>query len=433
MVKNWNDDLVMNGHAVSPKRSSDRPAVLIAHPTGNQFLRNALKSLVEHQMLAEFWTTFAWNPDLPLSYLLPGGLRGQLARRAFSEVPGHQIKTTPWRELVRLGIRDTPMGRILSSGERPFSVIGIYRDFDRHVARRVTEINLNIVYAYEGGALQTFREAKARGITAVYEYPSDYINWLHKLFHEEAERNPEFADLLGSLKDPVSHLEWKQEELQLADYVFVPSEHVRQTLAGALPDVNIRVIHYGAPDVKPRNHFHTDSGKPLKVLFTGSLGQRKGIGYLLEAIGTLGSQVELTMIGRRLRPHARVDEACRRWHWHETLPYSEVLRVMQESDVLVLPSLSDAFGLVVLEAMACGLPVIVTPNTGASELIQDGLEGFVVPICSAEAIAEKLEVLHRDRDRLVEMSHQAQATAAKNSWDNYRANWIRVIKSLASH
>jgi glycosyltransferase involved in cell wall biosynthesis len=384
-------------------------------------------------MLAEFWTTFSWNPELPWSRLLPSGLRARLARRTFPEAPEHQIKTAPWREVVRLGIRATPMAGILCSGERAFSVIGIYRNFDRQVARRVTELNLNIAYAYEGGALQTFREAKLRGVTAVYEYPSAYLHWLHKLFYEEAERNPEFAGLLGSLKDPASHLAWKEEELRCADYVFVPSETVRQSLAGVVPDENIRVIHYGAPDIKPRNKFNADAGRPLKVLFAGSLGQRKGIGYLLEAIDMLGSQVELTMIGRRLSPNARVDDACRRWNWHETLPHPEVLRVMQESDVLVLPSLSDAFGLVVTEALACGLPVIVTPNTGASEIIQDGQEGFVVPICRADAIAERLQMLHRDREMLVEMSRQAQVTAAKNSWDKYRADWARIVTSLAWH
>ena len=81
----------------------------------------------------------------------------------------------------------------------------------------------------------------------------------------------------------------------------------------------------------------------------------------------------------------RVDEACRRWRWFETLPHSQVLDVMMESDVLVLPSLGEGFGLVVTEALACGLPVIVTPNVGASDLVRDGQEGFVVPVCSADA------------------------------------------------
>jgi starch synthase len=408
-----------------------RPTVLMAHPTGNQNLRNALRSLVEHEMLAEFWTTLSWNPDVPWSLLLPGGIRTQLARRTFTEAPEHQIKTAPWREVVRLGMRSAPMSGILCSGERPFSIIGIYRNFDRQVARRVTELRPNIVYAYEGGSLQTFRAAKKQAITTIHEQSSCYWHWVRRLVAEEAERSPEFANLLLSRRDPAGHLEWKEEELKLADYVFVASRQVFRTLVGVVPEEKIRIISYGAPEVRPRRQWNLNANAPLKVLFVGNLGQHKGIGYLLQAVDLLGNHVELTMIGRRRHPNVSVDNACRRMPWHETLPHSQVLDIMQQADVLVLPSLIDAFGLVVTEALACGLPVIVTPNTGASEMIHDGREGFVVPICSAEAIAEKLEVLHRDRERLAEMSRQAQVTAAENSWENYRVNWARAVRGLA--
>lgn len=411
--------------------SRGRPAVLMAHPTGNQNLRNALRSLVEHQMLAEFWTTLAWNPEWPWIRLLPRGMRGQLARRTFTEAPGQQIKTAPWREVVRLGMRATPMAGILSSGERAFSIIGIYRQFDNHVARRVSKLLPDMVYAYEGGARQTFRAARKHGITTIYEQPSGYWHWESKFFAEEAERNPEFASLLPALTEPSRHLEWKDEELRLADYVFVPSDHVRQTLREVVAEEKIRVIGYGAPAVSQAKQVSLDSKRPLKVIFAGSLVQRKGIGYLLDAVKMLGSHVELLLVGRRIGPHPTVDAACNRYRWIESLSHTQMLEMMHKSDVLVLPSLTDAFGLVVTEALACGLPVIVTPNTGASEIIQNGREGFIVPICRADAIAERLETLHRDRDLLANMSRQAQATAAKNSWDNYRANWARAVRSLA--
>ena len=86
---------------------------------------------------------------------------------------------------------------------------------------------------------------------------------------------------------------------------------------------------------------------PLKVLFVGALIQRKGIGYLLEAIEMLGAKVESTLIGMRFAANARVDAACERWRWIETISHDEVMKEMMQSDVLVLPSLSEAFG-------ACG-------------------------------------------------------------------------------
>jgi starch synthase len=198
-----------------------------------------------------------------------------------------------------------------------------------------------------------------------------------------------------------------------------------------VPDEKIRVITYGAPEVKPRAQRNLDATRPLKVLFVGNLGQHKGIGYLLKAMDMLGGRAELTLVGRRLHPNPKVDEACRRWRWHENLPHAQVLDAMQQADVLVLPSLSEGCALVVLEALACGLPVVVTPNTGSLAFVRDGREGFVVPICQAEAIAERLEVLHQDRELLSEMSRWAQATAAENSWENYRADLAGLVRSLA--
>jgi glycosyltransferase involved in cell wall biosynthesis len=143
----------------------------------------------------------------------------------------------------------------------------------------------------------------------------------------------------------------------------------------------------------------------------------------------LGSDIELTLIGQRFAPNDLVDTACKRWRWFETIPHSQVLDVMMRSDVLVLPSISEAFGLVVTEALACGVPVIVTPNVGACDLVCDGREGFVVPVCSAEAIAERLNQLNRDRGLLAQMSHNAQATAARQPWDNYRDTFAETVRA----
>jgi len=407
-----------------------QPSVVISHPTGNQNVRNVLRSLAEREMLAEFWTTVAWNPQSRWNQMLPSGIRMLLERRTYAEAPRERMKCVPWREMVRLAAGPTPFSGLLTSGERPFSIIGVYRHLDDKVAHRLRSLHPDAVYAYEGCALQTFREARQLGITTLYEQPSSYWYWVRGLLTQEAERSPEFARLLPNLADSAEHLEWKDEELSLADSVFVASQHVRRTLAGAVPDEKIRVLHYGAPDVRLREQVVTDPARPLRVLFVGVLVQHKGIGYLLDAIDCLGTQVELTLVGRRFQANARVDEACRRWRWFETLSHRQVLDVMMDSDVLVLPSLGEGFGLVVTEALACGLPVIVTPNVGASDLVQDGREGFVVPVCSADAIAERLQALNRDRELLAAMSRNAQTAAAENSWKSYRAHFADTLEAV---
>jgi starch synthase len=409
------------------------PSVLLSHPTGNQNVRNALLALVEHEVLGEFWTAIAWNPESKWGRVLPANLRQQLERRAFSEAPRDRVHCVPSRELVRLATRSTPLEKLLCSGERAFSVIGMYRHFDACVARRLRNSGADVVYAYEGGALNTFREARRLGIKTLYELTTGHWEWKRKLLQEEAQRNPESAPLLSQLKDSDRHLAEKSEELRLADLVFVPSQHVRQTLAGVVADEKIRVVGYGAPPpVKPRDrHSGDDVNRPLKVLFAGALSRQKGIGYLLDAVDSMGKQINLTLIGRRLGVDPRVDEACNKHRWFQTVPHQQVLEKMTESDVLVLPSFSEGFGLVVTEALACGLPVIVTPNVGASDLIRDGKDGFVVPVASAEAIADRLNALDQDRELLAQMSLNAQNSAAQQSWAKYRQHFAENVETAS--
>jgi len=409
-----------------------KPRVLISHPTGNQNVRNALASLAERAMLAEFWTTIAWDAHSVWNRLLPQAIQTQLARRTYADAPRDRIKCVPWRESIRLGAKPAFLNNFLTSGERPFSIIGVYRHFDAKVARRVPSLAPDVVYAYEGGARETFREARRLGIKTIYELPSSHWYWEHRLLSEEAERNPAFAGLLPKLQDSPSHMQWKDEELSLADFVFVASRHVRDTLSGVVPDERIRMVSYGAPPIRLRRPMPLDAKRSLKVLFVGALIQRKGISYLLDAVDRLGAEVELTIVGRRFRPNQQVDEALSRTRWFETLSHGQVLDLMMESDVLLLPSLCEAFGLVVTEAMACGLPVIVTPNVGAADLVGDGREGFIVPICSSEAIAERLHTLHRDGELLAAMSRNAQATVAEKSWESYRRNFAENVGTVAA-
>ncbi len=405
------------------------PAVLLSHPTGNQNVRNALLGLVEEGMLGEFWTAIAWDAGSRWNRWLPAGLRMQLARRAFEEAPREHIRCVPLREMARLAVRFTPLERMLSARERPFSVIGMYRHFDARVARGVAEAGVDAVYAYEGGALKTFREAQRRGVRRIYDLTSGYWYWERERMREEGERHPEWASVLPKVADSERHLQEKDEELALADVVHVASRHVERTLRGVVAAEKIRVIPYGAPEPRRRPPAARRNKGPLRVLFVGMLHQRKGIGYLLEAMEMLGGDAELTLIGKRFAANAFVDEGCRRHRWLETMPHQEVLEAMQQADVLALPSLSEAFGLVVTEALACGLPVIVTPNVGASDLVSDGREGFVVPAGSAEAIAERLKELAADRERLAEMSRHAQARAAARSWESYRRELAESVKA----
>lgn len=392
--------------------------ILLSHPTANQNVRQTALALAEAGLLKEFWTCVNWRRDgfLDRCVVFTARARRQLRRRSFPPELQPFIKTFPWREGARLVFGQIGLDEIGS-----FSMDAVYDSFDRRVARRLmSSRQINAVYAYDGEALESFRVAKVRGLKCIYEHPIVYWRKVRDLQREEAALHPEWTPTLLSLRDSDEKLARKDEELALADVVIAPSTFSSESLAHA-PSLKgpLRVIPYGAPPVRNLVRPAAARGK-LRVLFVGALSQAKGLGYLLEATTRLQRHIELTLIGQRLSSVIPAQAVLDRHRWISSLPHEQLLEEMARHDVLVFPSLHEGFGLVILEAMAQGTPVITTAHTGGPDVIEEGVDGFIVPIRSADAIAEKLDLLARDHERLAAMKQAAHRKAEGRSWRIYR-------------
>jgi glycosyltransferase involved in cell wall biosynthesis len=110
--------------------------------------------------------------------------------------------------------------------------------------------------------------------------------------------------------------------------------------------------------------------------------------------------------------------------------HREVLRLMQSCDVLVLPSIVEGRALVQQEAMACGLPLIATRNAGGDDLIVEGETGFLVPIRSPEAIAEKINWCAANRSRISGMGIAARKRASEFTWRSYGEIIVAGVRAL---
>jgi glycosyltransferase involved in cell wall biosynthesis len=407
--------------------------IILSHPTANQNVRQAGLALVEAELLEEFWTCVNWKKEGLLDrYLpIPAHVRRELRRRSFPVPLEPFIHSFPAREWGRLISARLGLTQLTRNESGFFSVDAVYFSLDRRVARRLlSRPKLKAVYAYDNGALETFRAAKRLGLKCIYEHPVVYWRKVREYQREEAELHPEWAPTLGALNDSDEKLARKDEEIALADLVIVPSAFSRDSLKHA-PGLKapIEVIRYGAP----RAGIHTrldETGNKLRVMFVGGLSQAKGLGYLLEAATRLERRIQLTLVGRRVHPTIPEPALLDKHRWIPSLPHDDLVQEMSRQDVLVLPSLHEGLPLVIPEAMAQGLVVIATSHAAGPDLIRDGIDGFVVPIRSAEAIVDKLDRLIREKGLLQEMGMAARDQADAFQWETYRQQLASVARTL---
>src|ERR1051325_4035986 len=131
------------------------------------------------------------------------------------------------------------------------------------------------------------------------------------------------------------------------------------------------------------------------------------------------SDVELVVMGSPVAPLEFYRKEFPTFIYEPPRPHAQVLELMQSCDVLVLPSIVEGRALVQQEAMACGLPLVVTANAGGEDLVEEGRTGFLVPIRAPEQIAEKIAWLADHRDALPAMREAAQRKAASYTWEKY--------------
>jgi len=214
-------------------------------------------------------------------------------------------------------------------------------------------------------------------------------------------------------------------EAGLANGWVAASNFTALTLAeNGIPSSSVRVVPYGVNLERYVCRLRApDPAAPFTIMFLGTLLQRKGLSYLLDAV----RQLKTRHIRVLLRGRGFVDSALLAEYRDVSfdlqmgLPTDDIIRDLHSADLFVLPSLLEGFGHVLLQAMACGVPVLATTNTAAPDLLTDRVEGFIVPIRDAAVIADRIEWGIRNRGLLAEMGRQASLRANHFTWDRFRA------------
>ena len=410
--------------------------VSLSNTASNPNVRAAAYGLWEANLLAEFNVSFAVSPGSFLSRLGEFGYFSEIKRRIYDPVLKPYINTWPWFELGRRAASRVGLSRLVTNGNGIFNENSINIAFDKHVVsglKFAARKEIGAVYSFEDVSSFSFKKGKSLGLHCLYELPIGYWRAMHRLLEREKERWPEWANTITGFNDSPEKLARKDEELELADHIFVASSFTASTLKefpGKLPPVH--VIPYGFPDANDDKRHYTNIffGKKLKLLFVGSLSQRKGIADLFEAVKGLEGKIDLTVVGQRKANCPALDAALTKHHWIATLPHNDVLKLMRENDVLVFPSLFEGFGLVITEAMSQGMPVITTNRTAGPDIISHEKNGWLIEAGSIQALKGAIENVLNNPSVIARAGREAMQTARIRPWSVYGRELATCIRTI---
>jgi glycosyltransferase involved in cell wall biosynthesis len=410
----------MRAQSTSIHSPDRKPRILVANPA-RQHSHQAALALLEAGFLGCYAT------GVPVSHSELGAPWRALVRRlsTYEELP-------LLRELARVNMVGTAFNRLFAR-YLPGFVGGpihyqTYRMFDHWVAGLIARDNFDAVIAYENSALYTFQAAKKIGAKCILDAAS-----LHRV---EADRRVE-SGLPNVYKTQVDLR--KDREVALADCIFTTSDLAAQSYrANICSEKLVKTIPLGVdterfkPDAK-YNSSHT-AHQLFSFIFVGAGTARKGFDLILDSMERLLSEglsvrlsvagvIDRTLLSGRKRLQSNIRE-------YGMVGHDELPSVLTSAQCLLLPSRFDAFGLVVPEAMACGVPVIVSDMVGAKELVDDGRDGFVVPVGNIEVLLDKMRWCVVNPGLLTKMSIAARVAAEQLSWAGYRQRLAAAVREV---
>lgn len=413
--------------------------IIVAHPAQQHSYRLAA-ALKKNRMLRKYITTVYYKKRSFTAFtamFLNEHFRAKAVSRRCEELSDRDVKQFCEIEgLLKLLALNTS---VLSRHYRKIKYHTADR-FARKTARYAIRNKADAVITYDDTSPILFEmlEKKAPDTVRIMDMSAANILYMRQIYEKDIELAPAFEARLRKERqicwDPVTVARTKRE-LKAAQYFIVPSAFVGKSLQfSGIRAEQIYYCPYGVDiNAFPKKEYQeNDPGqRPLEFIYVGGVKELKGIFYLLEAFaGIPKDKAFLTVVGKYDPSDPDTAPYAESVHFTGTVLHSDIPALLQKADVFVLPSLGDSFALAAIEAASCGLPLIISDNTGVQDLVTDGVNGFTVPIQSAEALAEKIRFFIDHPEQICLMGTNARKMAEQYTWDRYTAAVTEAVSKI---
>jgi glycosyltransferase involved in cell wall biosynthesis len=387
--------------------------IIVAHP-GTQHVRQLLYVLKKQNLLLLHFTAFAADKIIWLMPYLPQSAQ-KLVRRYIFDLPPDALVHFPAL---------FAQYKLQSSLNQPQR---IHARFEHNVIQRIKTLDYDLLIGYENSNHQLFRHAKQEGKITILDLAAVHHGHQQELYH----RFSSYRALFDSAAGFAAMVELKAEAFRYTDYVFCLSTYARATLIqGGVDPQRIFVTNLGINLARfsPKPSYSTSSAT-LQLLFVGRMSHLKGLTVLLQALNTWNEvPFHCKLIGQT--DGFDLENLDPRFQYIPFLDHEDLVKEYQHADVFLTCSYTDSWAQTVLEAMACGTPVIVTENTGAKDAVLQG-GGFVIPVDDAEALREKIRYFYKNRTEIERLGRAARRIAEQYTWENYHQQVLAALSEIA--
>ena len=349
----------------------------------------------------------------------PSGIR-RLLSRAAPGVPQELVRSYPLFGLAYY------VRRARAKGPEVLSTVHLWagKSFGERVVRDGFG-NAAAVYVFNTAAFEILSAARKRGLFTVMEQTIVPRAIEEALLADGRSRYPGWEPecLKSGAAEALAQRE--REEWDEADMIVCGSEFVRDGIrrCGG-PVERCVVVPYGV-DSNFALGTHERSGGLLRVLTVGHVGLRKGAGCALEVAKALRGIAEFRWVGLVTLLDKAQAEMARHIELTSAVVRDDIMKHYTWADVFFLPSICEGSATATYEALACGLPVVTTPNAGST--VRDGVDGFIVPVYDVPAMVERLRQLHDDRALLARLGQAAALRSVDLSLAAYQKRLLEAL------
>lgn len=428
-------------YEILKEKENEMKSIIIAHP-GKQHSFHTAIGVKKTGFRMQYCTTVYDKPG-SLTHFIKRFLSKNDSEKANtrrnSEIKDSEVcQILEWHGLYQLF-----MMRRNISGDRYNKINdSLNVKFGHRVAKLAKKTHVDAVISYDNNSMTLFSDLKRMSPETIRILDVSAANriYMKEIYKSVLQLSPDFADKLKEecpIIESEKVCERVQKEIELSQYFLVGSSFVKKSLEySGVKSEQIYICPYGVDTSKfyrKALKIRTES-EPIRFVFVGGTKQLKGLSYMLQAFQKVDhTKATFTIIGadnlyEKLKGKYAKDVNFAGMILHDKMP-----EVLQDYDVMVFPSLGEGFSLSMVEAMACGLPVISSTNTGANDFIENSKNGFIVPIQDADAIADKMQWFMNHREEIPRMGKNAIKTASALTWDNYHKKVAAAIREIVEH